>query len=334
MIARAALIGGTHGNELTGITVVRRLKAGLGPLAAGPAAANLKLIIANPRAVQMCRRYVDRDLNRCFMLSDLTADPAADGQASDPAAPDPAAPLNNRLADYEHQRARLIDGLLGPKASASRNVDLAVDLHTTTSNLGTTLIIREDDRTALRIAALAAADIPEVRILTYTVDEGSGGEVGVGSTAEPGDYPFLVESAAHGITVEIGPVAQGVLRASALETTERLVAGIFAGVDALNTRSPEALAPRSVTVYRFIADVDYPRDASGALLACIHPDFQDRDLEPLSNGQPLFLHFDGQVTSHAGEEGLFPAFVNEAAYYEKGVAFSLTRSRTMRLEGL
>lgn len=320
MIARAALIGGTHGNELTGITVVRRLKAGLGPLAAGPAAANLKLIIANPRAVQMCRRYVDRDLNRCFMLSDLTADPAA--------------PLNNRLADYEHQRARLIDGLLGPKASASRNVDLAVDLHTTTSNLGTTLIIREDDRTALRIAALVAADIPEVRILTYTVDEGSGGEVGVGSTAEPGDYPFLVESAAHGITVEIGPVAQGVLRASALETTERLVAGIFAGVDALNTRSPEALAPRSVTVYRFIADVDYPRDASGALLACIHPDFQDRDLEPLSNGQPLFLHFDGQVTSHAGEEGLFPAFVNEAAYYEKGVAFSLTRSRTMRLEGL
>ena len=331
-INRVLITGGTHGNELTGITVVRRLKAGLGPLAAGPAAANLKLIIANPRAVQMCRRYVDRDLNRCFMLSDLTADPAADGEAADPAAPDPADPLNNRLADYEHQRARLIDGLLGPKASASRNVDLAVDLHTTTSNLGTTLIIREDDRTALRIAALAAADIPEVRILTYTVDEGSGGEVGVGSTAEPGDYPFLVESAAHGITVEIGPVAQGVLRASALETTERLVAGIFAGVDALNTRSPEALAPRSVTVYRFIADVDYPRDASGALLACIHPDFQDRDLEPLKTGQPLFLHFDGQVTSHVGEEGLFPAFVNEAAYYEKGVAFSLTRSCTMKLE--
>ena len=334
VIASAALIGGTHGNELTGITVVRRLKAGLGPLAAGPAAANLKLIIANPRAVQMCRRYVDRDLNRCFMLSDLTADPAADGEAASRAAADPAAPLNNRLTEYEHQRARLIDGLLGPKASASRNIDLAVDLHTTTSNLGTTLIIREDDRTALRIAALAAADIPEVRILTYTVDEGSGGEVGVGvgSAAEPGDYPFLVESAAHGITVEIGPVAQGVLRASALETTERLVAGIFAGVDALNTRSPEALAPRSVTVYRFIADVDYPRDTSGALLACIHPDFQDRDLEPLKTGQPLFLHFDGQVTSHAGEEGLFPAFVNEAAYYEKGVAFSLTRSCTIRLE--
>lgn len=329
MIARAALIGGTHGNELTGITVVRRLKAGLGPLAAGPATAALQCLIGSPKAVQMCRRYVDRDLNRCFMLSDLTADPAADGEAAAP-----ADPLNNRLADYEHQRARLIDSLLGPKASASRNVDLAVDLHTTTSNLGNTLIIREDDRTALRIAALAAAGIPEVRILTYTVDEGSGGEVGVGSTAKPGDYPFLVESAAHGITVEIGPVAQGVLRASALETTERLVAGIFAGVDALNTRSPEALAPRSVTVYRFIADVDYPRDASGALLACIHPDFQDRDLEPLKTGQPLFLHFDGQVTSHAGEEGLFPAFVNEAAYYEKGVAFSLTRSCTMKLEGL
>lgn len=332
MIARAALIGGTHGNELTGITVVRRLKAGLGPLAAGPATAALQCLIGSPKAVQSCRRYVDRDLNRCFMLADLTADPAADGEAASRAAADPAAPLNNRLADYEHQRARLIDGLLGPKASASRNVDLAVDLHTTTSNLGTTLIIREDDRTALRIAALAAADIPEVRILTYTVDEGSGGEVGVGSTAKPGDYPFLVESAAHGITVEIGPVAQGVLRASALETTERLVAGIFAGVDALNTRSPEALAPRGVTVYRFIADVDYPRDASGALLACIHPDFQDRDLEPLKTGQPLFLHFDGQVTSHAGEEGLFPAFVNEAAYYEKGVAFSLTRSCTIRLE--
>ena len=310
MIGRVALVGGTHGNELTGITVVRRAAAGHGPLAAGPSGAELEVMIGNPKAVQLGRRYVDRDLNRCFSHADLAAD----------------------LPDYEQQRARLIDARLGPKASEQRRVDLAIDLHTTTSRRGPTVIVREDDRTALQIAALAVERIPELRVITYLVDHAERGVVGgPGATAEPGDYPFLVESAAHGIEVEIGPIAQGVIRAETLALTERVVAVIFRAVDTLNAAPRTAPVARTLHVWRFVADVDYPRDSSGAPAGYIHPDLQDRDFQPLQRGTPLFLHLDGTTTVYDREPGLVPLFVNEAAYYEKGVAFALARRHTIEL---
>ena len=310
MIGRVALVGGTHGNELTGITVVRRAAAGHGPLAAGPSGAELEVMIGNPKAVQLGRRYVDRDLNRCFSHADLTAD----------------------LPDYEQQRARLIDARLGPKACEQRRVDLAIDLHTTPSRLGTTVIVREDDRTALQIAALAVERIPELRVITYLVDHAERGVVGgPGATAEPGDYPFLVESAAHGIEVEIGPIAQGVIRAETLALTERVVAVIFRAVDTLNAAPRTAPVARTLHVWRFVADVDYPRDSSGAPAGYIHPDLQDHDFQPLQRGTPVFLKLDGTTTVYDREPGLVPLFVNEAAYYEKGVAFALARRHAIEL---
>lgn len=313
MIGRVALIGGTHGNELTGVTAVRRAAAGLGPLAGGPASAEFETLIANPKAVQLCRRYVDRDLNRCFLRADLAAD----------------------LPDYEQQRARSIDAVLGPKSSDRRRVDLAIDLHTTTSGLGPTVIVREDDRLALRIAALTVERVAGLRIMTYLVDAADAGEVGgPGAAAGPGDYPFLVESAAHGIEVEVGPIAQGVIRAQTLTVTEQIVAAIFDAVDAINAAQDQAAAARTVDVYRFVADVDYPRDAAGAVTGYVHPDLQDRDFFPLERGAATFLQLDGSTTGYDREPGLVPLFINEAAYYEKGVAFALAQHRTIQLDTL
>lgn len=55
---RILIVGGTHGDERTGVDVVSRLKRnpviGIGTL------------IANPRATQMHRRFVETDLNRSF----------------------------------------------------------------------------------------------------------------------------------------------------------------------------------------------------------------------------------------------------------------------------
>jgi aspartoacylase len=56
----------------------------------------------------------------------------------------------------------------------------------------------------------------------------------------------------------------------------------------------------------------------------VHPALQGKDYEPLQNGMPLFLGFDGTETFWQGET-IYPAFINEAAYYEKGIAMSLTR---------
>jgi hypothetical protein len=54
---------------------------------------------------------------------------------------------------------------------------------------------------------------------------------------------------------------------------------------------------------------------------------------PIRNGDPIFLHFDGTVgrlqldLSHslAKDEAMYPFFVNEAAYYEKGIAFMIAK---------
>ena len=68
------IIGGTHGNELVGITVARRLvdtfSSGAGKLGRG----TLTVAIGNPEAVAQQTRgsTVHDDLNRCFGAASLT----------------------------------------------------------------------------------------------------------------------------------------------------------------------------------------------------------------------------------------------------------------------
>lgn len=59
-LSRVAVCGGTHGNELSGVFLVREL------LRTEEPPQSVQMVLSNPRAVQQCRRYVDTDLNRCF----------------------------------------------------------------------------------------------------------------------------------------------------------------------------------------------------------------------------------------------------------------------------
>jgi succinylglutamate desuccinylase len=85
-------------------------------------------------------------------------------------------------------------------------------------------------------------------------------------------------------------------------------------------------------VYQAVANVDYPRDASGDLGGMIHPQLQSRDYEPLHFGQPLFLSFTGEEIFYSGENVVYPVFINEAAYYEKQIALVLTEKQQVDLE--
>lgn len=62
-VLRVAICGGTHGNELTGVYIVRELQKQkvdrLGPV-------SVTTVLTNPRATDACRRYMEMDLNRCF----------------------------------------------------------------------------------------------------------------------------------------------------------------------------------------------------------------------------------------------------------------------------
>lgn len=66
---RVAIFGGTHGNEMSGVTLVNLwVKNGAEIQRKGLEA---KPFITNPRAVEKCTRYVDTDLNRAFSPENL-----------------------------------------------------------------------------------------------------------------------------------------------------------------------------------------------------------------------------------------------------------------------
>lgn len=62
-LSRVAICGGTHGNEMTGVYMVRHLqKEKIDKIGS----VSVSTVLTNPRAVEICRRYVETDLNRCF----------------------------------------------------------------------------------------------------------------------------------------------------------------------------------------------------------------------------------------------------------------------------
>ena len=103
---RVVVVGGTHGNEYTGVWLEKALRD------------KSETIVGNPAAVEANRRFLDEDLNRCFLRSKLDAPPTT----------------------VEARRAREVDAALGPKGSPDA-ADLVIDLHTTTANMGVTICV-------------------------------------------------------------------------------------------------------------------------------------------------------------------------------------------------
>lgn len=66
---RVAIFGGTHGNEMSGVTLVNLwLKNSAEIQRKG---VETRPFITNPKAVEKCTRYVDTDLNRAFTPENL-----------------------------------------------------------------------------------------------------------------------------------------------------------------------------------------------------------------------------------------------------------------------
>lgn len=66
---KVAIFGGTHGNEMSGVTLVNLwVKNSAEVQRRG---VETKPFITNPRAVEKCTRYVDTDLNRAFSPENL-----------------------------------------------------------------------------------------------------------------------------------------------------------------------------------------------------------------------------------------------------------------------
>ena len=119
MFNSIALVGGTHGNETSGIQLIRNwqqfgLPARFDEL-------NVSLSIANEAALAANVRFVEEDLNRQFTLAGLA----------------------NESRAKEAILAKSLNQQLGPKGNSK--TDFVIDIHNTTSEMGATLIILEVD---------------------------------------------------------------------------------------------------------------------------------------------------------------------------------------------
>lgn len=291
-IRRVAIVGGTHGNELTGVYLVKKFEQS--PALIQRSSFESVTLLANPKAIAANRRYLDRDLNRCFAGEDLS---------------------NPALTSYEDQRAKAIAAQLGPKEQPQ--ADVIIDLHSTTANMGLTILPSSKHPLNLALAAYLSEQHPLVRVCC-----------GVQCNQ---DAPMLRSLSPLGCTIEVGAIAQGLLDAYWFQATEKLIYAVLDYLDAFNQGHPLPVASQ-LTVYQVLNSIDYPRNATGDLQAMIHPQLQFKDYEPLRSGNPMFLTLTGETIPYQGEETVFPIFINEAAYYEKGIAMTMTRQEVISIE--
>jgi len=319
-VRRVAIVGGTHGNELLGVQLVGMLQQRLEETQRPSFESTC--VLANPEAIRQNRRYVSVDLNRCFSVEALREEPGD---------------------SVEGRRAQELNALLGPKASEAKapHCDMCLDVHTTTSKMGTCLMMAREDDIAVELAAHLQRRLPSIRIVFWAK-----GRTGT---------PTLPTVARSGMTVEVGGLPQGVCTAATFHETRLL---LKLALDWLHARNVAAavgtlrLSPVVVTAFERVGEVAYPRDASGAVSALVHPSLDARDFRPMWSSSPAFSRLeDGcslgcpdPISTETGlpdpllwrlaprrawwswrRPPLFAFFVNEAAYVEKDVAFVLAR---------
>ncbi|XP_068445293.1 N-acyl-aromatic-L-amino acid amidohydrolase (carboxylate-forming) B-like [Clinocottus analis] len=293
-LSRLAICGGTHGNEMTGVYLVRALQE---QKVNQKGSVSITTVLSNPPAVDACRRYKDTDLNRCF-TDDLLSAPITDS------------------TPYELRRAHELNAQLGPKGSREA-VDLLCDIHNTTANMGICLIIYSFDWIALHIYKYIQSKATSVPVRAIYLDT-------------PSSEAYSLESVGkHGIAIEVGPQPNGVLRADIFNMVKEAVDLVIEWLQKFNSGS--AFEGGEVEAYTTVRPVDYPRDpTTNDITAAIHPELQDNDFKLLRSGDPVFQSFSGETVKHEGED-LYPMFVNECAYYEKKIAFHLTKKITLTL---
>lgn len=277
LFKNTVICGGTHGNELTGVYLAK--KHGW--------------LLANPEAANVCRRYINNDLNRCFALPDLQT---------------------NSMGSIEKIRAKEINMMLGGKGTENAP-DLILDIHNTTANMGITLILSQNNYELINICAHIAKKFTDIHI--YLQPE------------ERNESPYLGTIARHDVCIEAGAQTHGTLNAELFLKVEAVIFYFLELIDIFNKGNLPKIK-NSIETYTETYNIDYPRDKNGNITAMIHPTLQGRDFCELKAGMPIFTDFNGKEIIWE-KEICHPAFINEAAYYEKGIAMSLTKRSVISL---
>ncbi|XP_021093817.1 aspartoacylase isoform X3 [Heterocephalus glaber] len=238
-IKKIAIFGGTHGNELTGVFLVKHwLQDGAEIQRTG---LEVKPFISNPRAVKKCLRYIDCDLNRVFDLENLGKKMSED-------------------LPYEVRRAQEINHLFGQKNSED-SYDIIFDLHNTTSNMGCTLILEDSKNDFLiQMFHYIKTSLAPLPCYVYLIEHPS---LKYATTRSIAKYP---------VGIEVGPQPQGVLRADILDQMRKMIKHALDFIHQFN--QGKEFPPCAIEAYKIMEKVDFPRNENGEIAAIIHPNLQ------------------------------------------------------------
>jgi|EP00979_Chaetoceros_neogracilis_P017629 succinylglutamate desuccinylase len=314
-VNNVVVVGGTHGNEYTGVWCIKALDRKSEKMQQQFPSLKISTLLGNPEAHLANKRFIHEDLNRQFSLQALTAE----------------IDLSDDDLPQETIRAREIDQLLGPKFATNEDDGMAhvvIDLHSTTSNMGLTIIVAEGDPIMTRAAAYVRQKCRE-----------AGEEVHCLVHTHPSREvrPNLSSAGRHGFTIEVGPVPQGVLRHDAVEKTEMALHAMFEYLHLYNSDAELLKATlnkmykehsfkvpcfKSATALRkgeMSGKISWPSMSHNPNFPAhmVHKNLQDTDFEMVKTGDPLFVDLEGNVIPYDGSYGspVYLMFVNEAGYY-------------------
>jgi succinylglutamate desuccinylase len=341
---RIAIVGGTHGNENNGTFVIDAYRKNGGRDVERQSFQEVNLVIGNPAAVARTVRFVDEDLNRSFTVEGLRD-------------------LEN--PSLEAARSKALNSMLGPKPG-SRDavgapmpdsdeadpaaVDFIIDLHTTTANMGCSLMANPG--VSVYVAAYARAWLDNLGMPCKIVMSGEMARAAKGGVGTMGR---------SNIVVECGPTPNGLVRHDIVSWMREATGRILDCLDCMNRNvvlpMPPAGSwgsswargisqtglPSHIVVNRPRVDpgsgagkIAVPIDESGRPSVMFAPSLQDGDFRPLRKGDPVFINFKGEVVQRYdggfGDEAQ-PIFVNEAGYYfaSSGLGFMLSREEEVPL---
>ncbi|XP_071944003.1 N-acyl-aromatic-L-amino acid amidohydrolase (carboxylate-forming)-like [Antedon mediterranea] len=296
-VQNVLLLGGTHGNEMSGVYVAKQFLKN--PAQITKDSFKTTVLMGNPMAVEKCTRYIDVDLNRQFTKENLNG--------------------TNPKTNYEVKRVREMWETL---STHSTNPDVVLDMHNTTANMGNCFIIKNQNQ------------IFDLHLINYVVKKATfSAPAHILCISSPNHaYSCSRDIAPNGLALELGPQPQGVLLAEMYQRMQELVINSMIFIEDFN--SGVISDSFQTDAYNITDKVDFPRDADGNITAMIHPRLQDRDWEAVNKGDPLFLTFDGKTITYDKQETRYPVFINEASYYEKNLAFWLTRKETLNIPSL
>jgi aspartoacylase len=289
-IENVVIAGGTHGNEFTGVFLLKQWQSA--PEQITRESFKTDLLCANPQAITQNKRFVDNDLNRCFSYAQLD---------------------DYQLTSTEDNRAKVINQQIGPKGAAK--TDFIIDLHTTTANMGVNIVLTKLDAFHVRLAAYLLSKMDNV---TITLEDSLGE-----------DHHFLCAIAKKHCLIEVGPVPQGLFNHTIIEQTDIATRHVLDYVEYTNQGNLPTLND-SVDLFKFVDIITLPVDQDGMPSAMVHQSIQGKDFQIIDDGDPMLITTDGEVAHYQGPSR-YMAFINEAAYYVKGIAFHTLEKMTIKL---